>query len=75
MAKHYTDEQEQVFLDRATEYMNKNPQASRGKLAIYAGVSVMVLERLETEGRIKLPQKLTSKQIRASSPWAKGRMV
>ena len=55
--------------------MSKNPKTSRGKLAIYAGVSIMVLERLENEGRIELPKKLTVKQARATSPWAKGRMV
>ena len=71
----YTDKEEEVILERATEYMSKNPKTSRGKLAIYAGVSIMVLERLENEGRIELPKKLTVKQARATSPWAKGRIV
>ncbi len=70
----YTEKEEEVILERVKEYISKNPEASRGKLAIYAGVSVMVLERLENEGRMKLPQKLTTKQIRASTPWAKKRI-
>ena len=45
--KHYTDEQEQVFLDRAHKYLAKNPGTSRGRLATYSGVGVSVLERLE----------------------------
>jgi len=74
MGKHYTDEQEQVFIDRAMEYIDKNPKVSRGKLAIYSGTSVSVLVRLENEGKITLPPKLTTKEARASSPWAKKRM-
>ena len=70
----YTEKEEEVILERAKEYINKNPKTSRGKLAIYTGASVMVLERLENEGKMKLPQKLTTKQVRASTPWAKKRM-
>jgi|TARA_R100001460_G_scaffold28050_5_gene56286 hypothetical protein len=73
--KHYTDEQEQVFLDRAHKYLAKNPSTSRGKLAIYSGVGVSVLERLENEGKITLPPKLTIQQARATSPWAKGNKI
>jgi len=72
--KHYTDEQEQVFLDRAHEYLAKNPDTTRGKLATYSGVSVSVLERLENDGKITLPPKLTIKEARATSPWAKGKV-
>lgn len=74
MGKHYTDEQEQVFIDRAIEYTNKNPTTSKGKLAKYAGVGVAVLERLEKEGKIKLPKTFSKKQIRATSPWATRRI-
>ena len=70
----YTEKEEEVILERAKEYINKNPKTSRGKLSIYTGASIMVLERLENEGKMKLPQKLTTKQVRASTPWAKKRM-
>tara|TARA_R110000851_G_scaffold134116_2_gene269299 strand:+ start:752 stop:919 length:168 start_codon:yes stop_codon:yes gene_type:complete len=55
--------------------MEKNPKTTRGKIALYAGVGVSVLERFEKEGRLTLPPKMTIKQARASSPWAKGHMV
>ena len=71
----YSDEKEQEFLTRAIAYMEKNPKTTRGKVALYAGVGVSVLERFEFEGRLTLPPKLTLKQARATSPWAKGHMV
>jgi hypothetical protein len=71
----YSDEKEQEFLTRAIAYMEKNPKTTRGKVALYAGVGVSVLERFEIEGRLTLPPKLTLKQARATSPWAKGHMV
>jgi|TARA_R110000824_G_scaffold4980_1_gene23346 hypothetical protein len=73
--RHYSDEKEQEFLTRAIAYMEKNPKTTRGKVALYAGVGVSVLERFEKEGRLTLPPKMTIKQARATSPWAKGHMV
>lgn len=73
--RHYSDEKEQEFLTRALAYMEKNPKTTRGKVAVYAGVGVSVLERFEKEGKLTLPPKMTIKQARASSPWAKGHMV
>ena len=73
--RHYSDEKEQEFLTRALAYMEKNPKTTRGKVAVYAGVGVSVVERFEKEGRLTLPPKMTIKQARASSPWAKGHMV
>ena len=71
----YSDEKEQEFLTRAMAYMKKNPKATRTKIATYAGVGASVLERFESEGRIKLPPKLSTKQTRALSPWRTGHMV
>jgi len=73
--RHYSDEKEQEFLTRALAYMEKNPKTTRAKIALYAGVGVSVLERFEKEGKLTLPPKMTIKQARASSPWAKGHMV
>jgi|TARA_R110000803_G_scaffold124736_2_gene192464 hypothetical protein len=63
----YTDEEEIVIEKRAIEYMQKKPNASRTRVAIYAGVGVAVLERLEKNGNFKLPKPMTSKQVRKTN--------
>ena len=71
MGNKYTQDQYNEFLERAIRFMKENPNASRAKVALYAGVGVAVLERFEKEGRLKLPPVMTSKQARKQSPWAK----
>lgn len=68
--QHYPQEKYDEFLERAIRFMKENPNASRAKIAIYAGVGIGVLERFEKEGKLKLPPVLTSKQARARSNWA-----
>ena len=51
--------------------MNKNPNTNSTKIAMYAGVGIAVLERLEEEGRIKLPPVLTKTQKRMGVNWNK----
>jgi hypothetical protein len=68
---HYSRTQEEEFLTRAKRFMNKNPDTNRTKIAMYAGVGIAVLERLEEEGRIKLPPVLTKTQKRMGVNWNK----
>jgi hypothetical protein len=68
---HYSRTQEEEFLTRAKRFMNKNPDTNRTRIAMYAGVGVAVLERLEEEGRIKLPPVLTKTQKRMGVNWNK----
>ena len=65
----YTKEEEMVIEKRAIEYMEKKPNASLTRVAIYAGVGVTVLERLEKNGNFKLPKPMTSKQIRKTNKY------
>ena len=69
--QHYPQEQYDEFLERAIQFMKENPNASRAKVAIYAGVGISVLERFEKEGRIKLPPVLTKIQKRMGVNWNK----
>jgi len=68
---HYSKTQEEEFLVRAKRFMKENPDTNRTRIAMYAGVSVAVLERLEEEGRIKLPPVLTKTQKRMGVNWNK----
>lgn len=64
---HYTEEEEKEFEKRVVEYMKKKPNANKTRIAIYAGVGISVLERLEKNGNFKLPEPLTAKQIRKTN--------
>ena len=50
---HYTEEEEKEFEKRVVEYMKKKPNANKTRIAIYAGVGISVLERLEKNGNFK----------------------
>lgn len=67
----YDEAQLQEFLARAKRFMEEYPDASRAKIATYAGCGISVLQRFEKEGLITLPPVMTSKQARKLSPWAK----
>ena len=60
----YSDEQLKTFEERAKDFIERKPEASRKRIADYAGVGIGVLERLEKNGNFKLPKSMTSKQIR-----------
>jgi len=64
MANKYTHEEEEVFIKRAKEFIERKPEASRKKVADYSGVGIAVLERLEKNSSLKLPKAKTLKQIR-----------
>ena len=57
--------------ERAEDYMNRKPETTRNKVAVYAGVAISVLERWG----VVLPKPITAKQRIRKSPWTKGYMV
>ena len=67
---HYKEEEYAEFLSRAIEFMEKKPDASRARIAKYAGVGLSVLERFESEGKLTLPKAMTKKQVRNKYNWA-----
>lgn len=67
----YTEEEKKKIIERAEDYMKRKPNTTRNKVAIYAGVSVSVLERWGVE----LPKAITAKQRMSKSPWRVGHMI
>jgi len=66
----YTEEELETFLNRAVEYLEKNPNTNRKKVCDYAGVGISVLERFEKAGKLTLPKPLSHKQRRTTTQWA-----
>ena len=69
MGNKYNKEQEEEFIKRAKEFIERKPNSSRAKIAIYSGCDVTVLERLQDIGGFKLPKPMTPKQIRKTFNW------
>tara|TARA_R100000951_G_scaffold109447_1_gene106570 strand:+ start:3431 stop:3640 length:210 start_codon:yes stop_codon:yes gene_type:complete len=67
----YTAEEKTKIIERALDYMKRKPNTTRNKVALYAGVSVSVLERWG----IELPKPITAKQRMGKTPWRIGHMV
>ena len=67
----YTKEEKTKIIERALDYMKRNPNTTRNKVAVYAGVAVSVLERWG----IELPKPITVKQRMNKTPWRIGHMV
>ena len=67
----YTKEEKTKIIERALDYMKRNPNTTRNKVAVYAGVAVSVLERWG----IELPKPITAKQRMGKTPWRIGHMV
>ena len=65
MARGFSKEEVDVFVERTIQHQKDNPLATRTGLARYAGCDVTVLVRLEKEDRLTLPKPLTRKQARA----------
>jgi len=65
----YTAEEEIVIEQRTIDYIKRTPNASRARIAKYAGVGIEVLKRLEKKGNFKLPPPMTSKQIKKQTNW------
>jgi len=66
--KRERQERKEIAIERAKEFMIKNPTAPRSRVAKYAGVSDSVLERWGVE----LPKPITAKQ---TTPWRIGHML
>lgn len=67
----YTAEEKTKIIERALDYMERKPNTTRNKVALYAGVAVSVLERWG----IELPKPITAKQRMGKTPWRIGHMV
>ena len=64
-------ERKEIAIERAKEFMIKNPTASRSRVATYAGVAVVILE----SWGLVLPKPLTAESKRMKTSWAKGHML
>jgi|TARA_R110000796_G_scaffold225430_1_gene341817 hypothetical protein len=67
----YTEEEKKKIIERAEDYMNRKPNTTRNKVAVYSGVAISVLEKWG----VTLPKPITAKQRIRKSPWTKGHMV
>jgi hypothetical protein len=67
----YTDEEKTKIIERALDYMKRNPETTRNKVALYSGVNITVLEKWGVE----LPKPITAKQRMNKSPWRVGHMI
>ncbi len=68
----YSKEEQETILQRAKDFMIKKPEASRAKIALYAGCAVSILEKWDKKGLLKLPPKMTDKQRIKRSPFNRG---
>ena len=69
--KRERQERKEIAIERAKEFMIKNPTASRSRVATYAGVAVVILE----SWGLVLPKPLTAESKRMKTSWAKGHML
>tara|TARA_R100000541_G_scaffold24643_2_gene34298 strand:- start:607 stop:852 length:246 start_codon:yes stop_codon:yes gene_type:complete len=69
--KRERQERKEIAIERAKEFMIKNPTASRSRVATYAGVAVVILE----SWGVVLPKPLTAESKRMKTSWAKGHML
>jgi hypothetical protein len=65
----YTQEKYKEFAMRAKEFIAKNPDASRKRVADYAGVHAGALDRLSKDYGFSMPKALTPQQTRRASNW------
>ncbi len=65
----YTKEKYDEFAVRAKEFIAKNPDASRKRIADYAGVHAGALDRLSKEYEFTMPKAMNPQQTRRASNW------
>ena len=65
------EEEKATAIERANEFMAKNPTASRSRVAKYSGVSEFALNKWG----VKLPKAITTKERMGKSPWRIGHMI
>tara|TARA_R100001369_G_C3254752_1_gene156843 strand:+ start:379 stop:618 length:240 start_codon:yes stop_codon:yes gene_type:complete len=66
----YTVDEKQNLINRANDFMKKNPEASRARVARYAGCAISILQKWEKLGLLKLPPVMTKKQVRKQYNWS-----
>ena len=67
--KQEREEEREIAITRAKQYIEKNPNASRKKIAEYAGVSASTLDKISETNDFTMPKPLTSKQTRKTHNW------
>ena len=68
----YTPEQLNTIVEREQQHKTENPKATRASIARYTGVGISVLQRLEKQGKLKLPKPITRQQQRKRGiDWSK----
>tara|TARA_R110002167_G_scaffold164850_2_gene361809 strand:- start:1311 stop:1580 length:270 start_codon:yes stop_codon:yes gene_type:complete len=67
--KQEREEEREIAITRAKEYIEKNPDASRKKIAEYSGVSASTLDKISETSDFTMPKPLTSKQTRKTHNW------
>ncbi len=65
----YTEEKYKEFALRAKDFIERNPKASRKRIADYAGVAAGTLMRLQDKYDFKMPEAMSPQQTRKSSNW------
>ena len=65
----YTKEKYDEFGKRAKDFIEKNPDASRKRIADYAGVHAGALDRLSKDYGFVMPKAMTPQQTRRASNW------
>ena len=65
----YTKEKYDEFAKRAKEFIEKNPDASRSRIASYAGIYEGALDKLQQEYGFTMPKALIPKEARKKSNW------
>ena len=65
----YTKEKYDEFGMRAKEFIEKNPEASRSRIASYAGVYAGTLDRIQEEYGFVMPKPMTPQEKRKASNW------
>ena len=67
--KQERQEEREIAIKRAKQFIENNPDASRKKIAEYAGVSASTLDKISETNDFTMPKPLTSKQARKTHNW------
>jgi ABC-type nitrate/sulfonate/bicarbonate transport system substrate-binding protein len=67
--KQERQQERETAIKRAKEFIAKNPDASRKRVADYAGVSVTTLDKISETSDFTMPKALTPQQTRKASNW------
>ena len=62
-------QERETAITRAKEFIEKNPNASRKRIADYAGVSASTLDNISKASDFVMPKALTPQQTRKASNW------